>query len=391
MSANNRVLWGIRLYYFAWLGSGGFLLPFINLFYIRQGLTGAEVGSLSTVGAIVTIIVAPLWGRWSDSTSHPRRLLQISLLGLAVSYVFLSQQTFFWPMAMVTGLLAIIGAGVGPLSDSLTLAITGANKTGYGSVRLWGSLGWAIMAYVSGLIIERSGLFAAFAGYAAGLGLSIVILSMARVGEAIPTRPTAVRARGSPASVFRNPALLALAISLGLVLLAGNPQVQFEPVYLDQLGASEGVIGFASTIGALVELPAMLWADRLIRKYGPGRIFQIFLVMKAAILGVTLLAPNVPMLIAMRAANGVAFSFFAVSQTMLVAEQAAPEQRTTALAVFSVTLPALIRIASGPLGGLAFDAFGAYWLYAIAMVGHGLAWVALRVLMRRGKGMAAGN
>lgn len=383
MSINNRVLWGIRLYYFAWIGGGGFLLPFLNLFYVRQGLTGAEIGALSTVGAVTTILVAPFWGRLSDSTRFPRRLLQLALLGSAIGYLLLSQQSAFWTMAVVVILLAVVGAGIGPLSDSLTLGITGGSKAGYGSVRLWGSMGWAILAYLSGLIIERSGLFAAFAGYAGGLLIGIAVLAVSGVGAAMPSRTTATRVAGSFKRVLGNPALLILAVSLSLIWLAGNPQTQFEPVYLDQLGASEGVIGFASTIGALVELPAMLWADRLIRKYGAARIFQVFLIMKAVIMGTVLLAPSVPMIIAMRAANGVAFSFFAVSQTMFVAQQASAEERATALAVFSVTLPAIIRIISGPLGGLAFDTVGAYWLYGIAMAGHLVAWLAIRLVISK--------
>ena len=42
-----------------------------------------------------------------------------------------------------------------------------------------------------------------------------------------------------------------------------------------------------------------------------------------------------------------------------------------------MTLPALIKMLSGPLGGWVFDAWGAYWLYAIALAGNAAAWVVL--------------
>lgn len=38
-----------------------------------------------------------------------------------------------------------------------------------------------------------------------------------------------------------------------------------------------------------------------------------------------------------------------------------------------------MSITSGPLSGLAFDTFGAYWLYAIALGGNALAWLTLRL------------
>ena len=65
-----RNLWLIRLYYFAWLGDAGFILPFISLFYLGRGLKGTEIGLLKTVGAVITLAAAPLWGRWRVSVVH---------------------------------------------------------------------------------------------------------------------------------------------------------------------------------------------------------------------------------------------------------------------------------------------------------------------------------
>jgi PPP family 3-phenylpropionic acid transporter len=63
-TSSNRDLRIIRVYYFLWLGAGGFLSPFVSLFYQARGLTGTEIGLLSTFGAITGMLVAPVWGRW---------------------------------------------------------------------------------------------------------------------------------------------------------------------------------------------------------------------------------------------------------------------------------------------------------------------------------------
>ncbi len=44
---NNR----LRLYYFTLYGGLGSLFPFLNLFYRRHGLAGAEIGMLGTIAA----------------------------------------------------------------------------------------------------------------------------------------------------------------------------------------------------------------------------------------------------------------------------------------------------------------------------------------------------
>ena len=60
-----------------------------------------------------------------------------------------------------------MNSGAGGLSNTAALQATDGEKAGFGSVRLWGSLGWAAAAPVAGWLIERTGLFAPFAGYAA--------------------------------------------------------------------------------------------------------------------------------------------------------------------------------------------------------------------------------
>src|SRR5688500_12337023 len=50
-----------RAYYFCFMGGWGFVLPFINLFYISIGFSGKQIGVISSVSAVIGMIVSPLW------------------------------------------------------------------------------------------------------------------------------------------------------------------------------------------------------------------------------------------------------------------------------------------------------------------------------------------
>ena len=113
----NRNLTFIRLYYFFWLGAGGFIYPFISLFYKHQGLSGTQMGLLGTIGSIIALISAPLIGRISDTVSNPRRVLQICLTGSALLYLALSQQSMFLWIALIIAVESFIGAPIYPLSS----------------------------------------------------------------------------------------------------------------------------------------------------------------------------------------------------------------------------------------------------------------------------------
>ena len=379
-------LWKIRLYYFLWVGGAGFLLPFINLFFTDRGLSGTEIGLLGTLGSVAALIAAPVWGRVSDAATRPRRLVQFGLLESALAMLVLSQQTIFAWMAVIIALDSLLSAGVFPLSDALALSIARGGGTGFGSVRLWGSLGWAVAALVGGWLIERTGLFAMFAGYVLCGLTGIVIVGLIRTdlrrGTAGAREPGA-SVRRVLRDVLKDRSLIGLAIALSVVWFATIGYHQFEPVYLDQLGAGETLIGLASTLGALVELPAMLWADRLTRHHGAERLLRFSFVLDVLRLAGILIAPSVAAILVSRAIGGVAYSFYVIALTEFVGEHAPNRQVATMLALFTVTLPGLVRMVAAPASGWVFDRVGAYWLYAIALGGTAIAWVVMRLTAAR--------
>jgi PPP family 3-phenylpropionic acid transporter len=373
-----RNLWVIRLYYFVWIGGVGFLHPFINLFFNRQGLNGTQIGWLTTLGAVLGLLSAPFWGRWSDRAAHPRYLLQLSLGICAVSTLWLSQQSALFWMAVIIGLQAIAVAAQEPISGALALQASQAAQSGYGSVRLWGSLGWAIMVLGSGWLVEKSdSLMPAFAGQSLSLLICILLLSMIVVPRALSGERQPSAGLTQLGRLVKDRAMVGLALALTAYGLALVGAFQFESIYLDQLGAGGWLIGLTNTLGAVVELPAMFGADRLVRAYGSHRVMRAALLIGAAGILLILLRPSIPAILASRVFSGVSFSLFLVSSMIFIQEHASAQQTATTLALYTVTLAGLVRMISAPLCGAVFDTYGAYWVYAIALAGYLAGWLTL--------------
>mgnify|MGYP003534118255 FL=1 len=139
----------MRAYYLLWTGAGGFVFPFISLFYAQKGLSGTQMGWLTTIGSLIGLISAPFIGRISDNAINPRRVLQLCLFGSGALMLALGQQNLFIAMAVIIAIEALVGAPVYPLSDAQALSIS-SEKEGFGSIRLWGSLGSATTAFIGG-------------------------------------------------------------------------------------------------------------------------------------------------------------------------------------------------------------------------------------------------
>jgi PPP family 3-phenylpropionic acid transporter len=383
--SQNRQYWSIRVFYFLFLGAFSFLTPFLTLFYRRQGLSGTQIGLLGTVGAIIGVVVAPQWGRWSDRLVHPRRLLQFAFMGSAVCYLVLSRQDVYVWMAFLVGLNAVLLSGIEPISDTMALKSgEGGERTRFGSIRLWGSLGWASVVYFAGVMIEKYGIRSAFWGYAGFVLLTIIALNYTRPtgDKRRESRPIqAISYRDLVMELVRDPALVGLGLSLSLLWFVRVGLYQFQAIYMVDLGAGESLIGLVNTIAAVVELPSMLWADHLVNRYGSHRVMKMALLVFVLHAGSIVIHPQIPMFLVSGAFSGLAFSLFNVSLVVFVDERAPLGQTATVLALFTSTLRGLIQILASPLSGLAYDAFGAYWLYVIATAGSLLGWFALNLFV----------
>ncbi|MBP7228137.1 MAG: MFS transporter [Longilinea sp.] len=379
----------LRLYYFLYIGSGAFLFPFIGLFYQQQGLSGTQIGLLATLGALVSMVAAPFWARLSRQVNRPRRMLQGVLLLSALLTILMGHQSGFWLLAVFANLRVLAASGISPVSDALTLSLTSKRQSGYGSVRLWGSLGWALIALIGGWWIQRSSLVTGFWAHAAGLGLCSLIL----FGIPVQANTTSAGRGSAAAAAWKTlqgqPLLIGLCVSLVVLWLTRNGVGNFEALYVKSLGGDTTIIGLMSTLGAFSEWPGMVLADRLVRKHGPGRVFAWGLLIWMAATGLMLLSPTVQMALFKSVFNGIGFSFFTVGMVMLINKTTPPEQTATILALILTTLQGLVTTLVSPLSGLAFDRMGAPILYWIAIGGMLLSWAIFEIFTLRANRLAA--
>jgi len=376
-----RQYWTIRIYYFLSLGAFSFITPFLSLFFRRQGLSGTQIGLLGTVSAVVGVVIAPLWGRWSDRLVHPRRLLQAAFLGSAFCYLILSRQELITWMALLVALNAVLVSGIDPVSDTMALKSGGeGRRTRFGSIRLWGSLGWAVVVYIAGVVIEKYGILSAFWGYAGLVILTILVLnftqpSSTQEGKREPKE--SIPYRDLVRDLMKDPALVGLGVALSVLWFVRVGMYQFQAIYMNDLGAGESLIGLVNTIAAVVEMPSMLWADHLVNKYGSHRVAKFAFLAFALNAGVIVVLPHITMFMVAGVLNGLAFSLFNVAFVVFINERAPLGQTATVLALFTSTLRGLIQILASPLSGVTYDAFGAYWLYVITLAGSLVGWLVL--------------
>jgi MFS transporter, PPP family, 3-phenylpropionic acid transporter len=373
MKLPTKDLFFARAYYFALMGGIGFVSPFVNLFYVSLGINGKQIGLISSVSAIVGMIVSPIWV--SEVKKHPqaKRLLQVAVILGGIAYFLIGQQKQFAFIILIVFLQSLIITGISPTSDSMAVTVAQEADTGYGSIRVFASLGWIVSLLTSGWLVQRFGYIAAFSGVTSmwiiGAGIINFIHPRYFTLQSLPAQPK-TNLRLAFQRVIHNRILLGFAFALVMIGFLNSGVLQFENVYLQELGANKQLISVAGILSAIVELPFMVFSDRIVRRVGAHRLMLIAMFLTSFQRLTVFFFPAIVTIMIVRFIGGVAFSFYTISFVNLISTQTDPTETGPVLALYTVTIGGLVNIIAAPTAGALFDAIGARWLYLFAASGY---------------------
>jgi PPP family 3-phenylpropionic acid transporter len=291
---------------------------------------------------------------------------------------------------LIVFLQSLAGAGIAPASDAMAIHVSQEAGKGYGSVRVWASVGWIITVLSSGWLIERKGFQAGF------LGVTIMWLLAALLTLLIQSRyfisPNFAEKhksnlRTALQHISHDRTLLGYAVAVIFMGFLNNGVLQFENVFLSQLGASKQLISIAGILSALVELPFMIIADRYVRRVGAHRVILFAISMTLFQRAAVLLVPSIATIMIVRFIGGVAFSCLTIAGVFLISSRTDPNETGTVLAIYTVTLNGLVSVLAAPISGAIFDAIGARWLYALATTGYAMGLLSLWITRPETKGI----
>lgn len=156
-----------------WLLNGAFFSFFVAwsfsfsfyAIWLKQnaGLTATDIGFVFSINALVAFILMPFYGFWQDRLSEGKTLLYlvaITILCCGPFFNWLYQpllKSNFWLGSGVGALFAAVsfGAAVGVL-ESFIERLSRRDGFEFGRSRMWGSMGWAVATFFTGLLLNWS-------------------------------------------------------------------------------------------------------------------------------------------------------------------------------------------------------------------------------------------
>lgn len=356
-----------------------------------RGFTNSDIGLVIAVRCGAGIICQPLLGGFADR--HPKiplkAIVSASLgLSLLVGLVFT-----FVPMGLGGTLVIFLVLGgleisAYPLMDAMAIQFISAGvPIRYSLGRGVGSLAYAITCVLLGLQVGRTGVESTLYTHA-GLVVLVIVLCITYPTFQAQERPKGTVAE-KPQSVLSllksNPRFSLMLVAILLSITACLPMSNFLVNIIVDRGGTDADLGLGLFIMAAFELPTAFIFQRLLKKFGSGKLLLIsmfFVVLKA---GALLFTFNLTTVFLFQPLQMLGYGLFTPASVFFVDACVPPADRVRGQTVMMVASNGLGGVLGGMIGGPLLDLGGSNLMLAVS-VGLGLAAILIGLVALRLKG-----
>ena len=363
------------LFFLLFFAGIGLIMPFLSLQFKAVGYNGVQISLLNMLSALAVILTAPQYGLIFDRSKDKRLILLISLTIATVTLFLIPYLRAFGAMLVIYTINRVIISSSITASENLSYQVSadknGEEKAAFGSLRMWGSLGFALTALLGGMIFQNFGLLRnsrIFLGLMAATFVVLLLMpeSIFRERRSIESGETALSTRGVIKLIAKDQYLLLTVVALALTDPLFDGVRSFEPIFMEELGLPVSVIGLAATLSALLEMPMMLGADRLIERIGVQNLVIAILSFDLTRRLLVWIFPSGWVVFALNIMTAISFTLRLITTVHLINLRIPKQYTTTALTFVFNTLNGIMYILSNAISGVIYDAFGARQIYLVS-------------------------
>jgi PPP family 3-phenylpropionic acid transporter len=353
-------IWPFTFYflYFAALSS---LMPYLVLFYQGLEFNGAQIGLLTGIPPLVTLVASPFWTGLADSKRWHKWIMG---LGIAVTVVVVFLLQSFTSFVIIFTLIILFNTFISPvpsLSDSATMNMLGKERAMYGRIRLGGTIGWGIFAPIAGILVQNYGLHAGFWAFSVIMLVNFFISQRFVHGSHEQTGSK----QGGIRTLLTNRRWINF---LFLALLGGIGAFSVAAYlfpYMAELGANESTMGIASSIATMTEVVIFFFGNRLVKKFGAYGLLILALVM-AGIRSLLYGVISTPaMVLVLQAFGGTIFPMMWLAGVSYADENSPSSLKSSAQGLFGAMMFGVGSAVAGFLSGLLLESIGGRGMFIV--------------------------
>ncbi len=234
----------------------------LSVYLVGIGKSATEMSFIVSASGIFSFLILPVTGYLCDRTGRPRLISSILLVLLGIFAILFGTTKTVWALFILDGLIMSFVSSVMPVSERLA----GACRFRYGTLRVWGTLGYAAGAQVAGVIIGNFPPMALF-GSVAGFAVLAVLGFAGAENPEDNTDSSSSKSRAPLKSFLEHPHFLLYLLIAFLFYAAYGVNMNYAPLLLEEMGVSTNAIGTVLFVGTLTEIPIILFSNRFMDRF----------------------------------------------------------------------------------------------------------------------------
>jgi PPP family 3-phenylpropionic acid transporter len=268
--------WRFSNFYFFYFTTIGILVPYWGLYLKYLEFTPKQIGELVAIMVLTRVVAPNIWAWVADHLNH-KTGSSIGILKLATGAAFVifclmvmiepvsASQGYsaYWSVALITFGFSVFWNACLPQVEAATLNHLAHQRFRYGSIRLWGSVGFVVTVLGVGYALDFSHISVVL--YACILSFFAMFLASFLLPTSPVKKPVTVQVVSLRQLLNRK--VVIILVLCTLMQASHAPFYTFFSIYLESYGYSKAHIGWLWTVAVAFEILVFMFGYRLLRHY----------------------------------------------------------------------------------------------------------------------------
>lgn len=348
-----------------WLYATNVLSPFLPVYFQAKGYSSGQIGFMMMLGPLLAVFFQPVWGYLSDRLGTVKKIVfllwTLSILssiglfastGYGATLAFVTLLYFFWLPSL-------------PLMDSITIKATERRGQSFGSVRLFGSLGYTFVLIIGGIMLGKwfgiSSLSLIFwATWAVPLVLLLKLRDEPASGERMSLQ--------SLKPILKNKSFLWFLLLVFIISVPHRMHDVMFSLYLTEAGGSDSMVGWSWALAAAAEIPAFALLSRHLHRVREFNLIGLVCLLYTFRWLAYAITKDPWVMFALQAGAAVTFAVFWITVVHYTVNILPKQLTSTGQSLLAMVFLGFAGITGGSIGGWLKDHYGGSSMYVFAAI-----------------------